>query len=118
MRKVLFELITFTLILVTLTACGGAGTNADAPNVQIEAFHFKRLPGGARVLSGTLYNPTPEPVHHAQIQVSLFDADNRRISTMMIVVDEVAPEGRKRFRRTIDSDLDVRGARVRSILVL
>jgi hypothetical protein len=108
--------LLFSLLIPTLTACGGAGT--DAPNVQIEAFHFKRLPGGARVLSGTLYNPTPEPVHHAQIQVSLFDADNRRISTMMIVVDEVAPGGRKRFRRTIDSDLDVRGARVRSILVL
>ena len=107
-----------SLLILTLSACSHADTETHAPNVQVEAFTYKRLPGGTRVLSGTLYNPTPEPVHHAQIQVSLFDADNRRISTMMIVVDEVAPEGRKRFRRTIDSDLDVRGARVRSILVL
>ncbi len=113
MRKILLGFLLFAL-----SACGGPDTNAGAPNVRVEAFTYKRLPGGTRVLSGTLYNPTPEPVRHAQIQVSLFDADNRRISTMMIVVDDVAPERRKRFRRVLDSDLDVRGARVRSILVL
>ncbi len=113
MRKVLLG-----FLILMLGACGGPAPETDAPHVQVEAFTYKLLPGGARVLSGTLYNPTPEPIHHAQIQVSLYDADNRRISTMMIVVDEVAAEGRKRFRKTIDSDLDIRSARVRSILVL
>ena len=65
-----------------------------------------------------LVNESGAPIRNAQIQVSLFDADNRRAATMRIAVQDIEAGGRKPFREPVDTDLDVRSARVRSILFL
>ena len=96
------------------------GTEAEQTNVQVEEFKYSLLPGGVRVLTGTLYNPTSIPIRNAQIQVSLFDDNNRRISSMTISVRDVPPGARKSFREPVDSDEvdNVKGAKVRSVLVM
>ena len=91
---------------------------AAEERVHVEAFKYALMPGGARVLTGRLYNPTPTPVRNAQIQVSLLDANNRRISSMTIHVRDVQPGTYKAFREAVDSELDVQRARVRSIMVI
>ncbi|GIV58147.1 MAG: hypothetical protein KatS3mg042_1060 [Rhodothermaceae bacterium] len=111
---------TWLLLAALLpAACGGRG-DAEAgaePTVHVEDFEYLLLPGEVRVLTGRVVNPTDEPIAHAQLQVSLFDADNRRIGSMIIVVDDIPARGEQAFREVIDSDEDIRGARVRSILV-
>ncbi|RMF52075.1 MAG: hypothetical protein D6746_17085 [Bacteroidetes bacterium] len=114
---------TWLLLAALLpAACGGRG-DAEAPEagpeptVHVADFTFQQLPGDVRVLTGRVVNPTDTPIAHAQLQVSLFDADNRRIGSMIIVVDDIPARGEQAFREVIDSDEDIRGARVRSILV-
>ncbi|QXD14118.1 FxLYD domain-containing protein [Rhodocaloribacter litoris] len=110
---------TWLLLAALLpAACGGRGDAGAEPTVHVEDFEYLLLPGEVRVLTGRVVNPTDEPIAHAQLQVSLFDADNRRIGSMIIVVDDIPARGEKAFREVIDSDEDIRGARVRSILVL
>ena len=108
------------LLLVT-AACGGDSADAEkdpGDRVEIEDFQYVRLPGGARVVTGKLYNRSDELITTAQLQVALYDEDNRRVATMSVVVRDVEPGERKPFRQSVDSDEDVRGARVRSVLVL
>ena len=90
---------------------------ADTGLVQVEGFQYTRLAGDARVLTGQVYNPTDEALKNVQVQVSLFDGNNRRISQMSIEVKDVPAGERRSFRQPIDSDLDVQGAKVRSLLV-
>lgn len=108
--------------LLLLPACG-TPDDAAAPataqtDYRVEDFQYALLPGGARVLTGTFYNPTDEALRNAQIQVSLFDRDNQKVSALTILVRDVPAGGRKAFREPVDSDVDVRGARVRSVMVL
>jgi len=70
------------------------------------------------MVTGSVYNPTDKPVHHAEIEVSLFDAHNRKVGTLRIDVRDIPANGRKSFKKIIDSDKDIQGARVRSILVV
>ncbi len=111
---------TGMMILMIALAVGCSNrTPSDSPRagVLVEDFQFHLLPSGARILTGWLYNPTGAEIRHAQIQVSLYDADNRRLSGMIIHVADVSPGGRKKFRAAVDSNLDIRGARVFSILI-
>jgi hypothetical protein len=108
--------LTLAVVLpLLLTACAD---EASDPQLQVEDFQYQMLPGGARIISGKLLNNGETTVSNAQLQVSLFDADNRRVSSMIILVQDVEPGAAKSFREPIDSDLDIRGARVRSVLVM
>lgn len=109
------------LPLLFVAACGGAADEADTdtnPRVDVEDFQFARLPGGARIVTGKLHNLSAESIRNAQIQISLYDADNRLVSTLSIIVRNVEPGELKPFRQAIDADDNVRGARVRSVLLL
>ena len=108
-------------VFLMLAACGGEAdeTTAQVPTekIQIEEFHYSQLPGGARIISGKLRNVTALPIENAQIQIGLFDADNRLISTVNVLVRDVPPGEAKPFREAVDSD-DVDGAKVRGVLLM
>lgn len=112
------------LLLLSLSGCWREeatvddGVSMDSSRVQIDDVKYSLMPGGLRQVSGRLVNPSAEPIRNAQIQLSLFDAHNRRISTMHIQVHDVAPGASKPFREPLDTDLDVRAVRVRSVLIL
>lgn len=114
------QFILFIVFMLSmLPACGGSETaDSDASRVEVEDVQYNLLPGGARIVTGQLFNPTEQPIKAVQVQVSLYDADNRRIAGMSILVRDIPPGERKAFREPVDSDLDVQGARVRSVLVL
>jgi hypothetical protein len=84
-------------------------------SLTVEGLEYQRLPGGSKVLSGTLVNPTGRHVQNAQVQISLYDELNQGLGSLLIAVNDIAPESEKTFRHTVDRD-DVAGARVRSIL--
>lgn len=110
-----FFIPALVLPLLLLAACAD---EAPETQLQVEDFQYQMLPGGARIISGKVLNNGAATISNAQLQVSLFDADNRRISSMIILVQDLEPGASKSFREPIDSDLDIRGARVRSILVM
>ncbi|MFK7843819.1 MAG: FxLYD domain-containing protein [Rhodothermales bacterium] len=106
------------LVLLFFSACQSDTAEQQALNVQVEDVKYTLLPGGARIVTGTLFNPSEDPVKGAQIQISLFDRNNIKVSSMNITVKDVPPGERKPFRQPIDTDLDIQGAKVRSVLVL
>jgi len=111
------HILAFTLLALMLIGCGGdaAPEAATALDVKLE---YQRLPGGGRILTGTVENQSEKPIRNAQVQVSLFDANNRRVGSMSFSVKNLEPSTPVPFREPVDSDLDVRGARVRNVLVL
>ena len=115
------SIIVLAVLLLFTAACGGdAGEEEKDPEgrVAVEDFQYVQVPGGARLVMGKLYNRSAEPISTAQLQVALYDEDNRRVGTMSVVVRNIGPGERKPFRQPVDADDNVRGARVRSVLVL
>ena len=108
-------LVLLAFVLGGVISCGGEENGHDV--VRVEDLRYRLLPGGARILTGILVNERDEMLTVAQIEVSLFDSDNRRISSMFVVVYDIAAGGRRDFREAVDSDLDVQGARVRNIIL-
>ncbi|MDZ4700190.1 MAG: FxLYD domain-containing protein [Rhodothermales bacterium] len=107
------------LALLLFGACAAPADEAvEAAAVLVENVQYTLLPGGARIVTGTLFNPTEDPINNAQIQISLYDVNNVRVSTMSVTIQDVSPGSRKSFREPINTDLDVRGASVKSVLVL
>ena len=100
------------------SGCQAETTAPEDIQVQVEDVKYSLLPGGARIVSGMLFNPSNALVKGAQIQISLFDGNNIKVSSMNVVVKDVQPGERKPFRQSIDTDLDIQGAKVRSVLVL
>lgn len=90
---------------------------SDTAKVTVEDFEYSELEDGTRIFTGELYNPTSERIEHAQVQVTLFDEENRRIDEANIEVADIAPGEHKPFRQPLDSDADIQQARVRSVLV-
>jgi hypothetical protein len=105
-------------LAVWLAAAGCAPAADEAAAVQVEDVQYALLPGGARIVTGTLFNPTDTPIQNAQIQISLYDQYNVRVSSMSVTVQDVPPGERRTFRQPIDTDLDIRGASVKSVIVL
>ncbi len=114
-RSIHTILVVFAIILASATSCGGEENSRDV--IYVEDLRYRLLPGGARILTGVLVNEGAETLPFAQIEVSLFDSDNRRISSMFVAVRDVAAGGRQDFRQAVNSDLDVQGARVRNIIL-
>ena len=115
------RLIVLTVLLLATQACGGdageEGKHAKG-RVEVEDFRYVRLPGGARIVMGKLHNRSAETISTAQLRIHLYDADNLLVTTMNVVVRHIGPGEHKPFRQMVDADENVRGARVRSVLVL
>lgn len=108
--------ITAVFMLWTLLGLGCGEVQPEGPPAEVEEFKFSQVPGGARILTGTLYNPGDRPIRNSIIQVSLFDDRNQLLTTMNIEVSDVPPGNRKPFREPIDTDLQVTRAKVRRTL--
>ncbi len=111
-------------------ACGGPSSSGDAASaevsaaqdeerpVQIEGFRLVETANGDRQVMGTLQNRTAEAIENAQVQISLYDANNVRIDSMSVTVRDIPAEGEAEFKQSLDTDKPVAGARVRSVLVM
>lgn len=102
--------------LMVFSGCSGEESTATAA-LGVSELKLQYHPGDARILTGVLDNPRDERVTVAQIQVTLFDADNRGIAEMSVVVHDIPAHGSQSFREPVDSDLDVQGARVKQIIL-
>ena len=102
------------LLGLALAACQSAGGNSP---LRVEGLELKLHPSGARFVSGTVINDSDRHITSAQVQISLFDDKNRRVDGMYAVVRDVAARDTVVFREPVQSDYDVRGARVRSVLL-
>ncbi len=112
-------LLIAVMLMLVLQACQTDAVEQDVSGViQVEDVKYSLLPGGARIVTGMIYNPSEVVVRNAQIQVSLFDSNNRLVSSMSIPVKDVPPGERKSFRQPVDVDMDIRGAKVKSVLVM
>lgn len=110
------------LILLLIAACGSPSRDGEeaAPDtanarVAVEDLEYSRLPGGARILTGRVINPTPRDVRTAQVQITLYDEHNRSRGSMLVVVQNVPAGEEKEFREPVELD-DAAGARVRAIM--
>ena len=104
-------------VLSVMFAFGCNDASDSEPRAHVDDLRYRLLPGDARILTGTFVNDSEETIEVAQIDVSLFDDDNRRISSMMILVQGVLPGESKDFREPVVTKLNIHGARVRSILI-
>ena len=116
--QILRRILLLSLIGVFLLTISGCSEKESARNqVHVQDLRYRLLPGGARIITGKLVNDGEKPVPVVQIDVSLFDGNNRRISSMFVTVLDIEARSNKSFRKVVDSDLQVNGARVRSIIV-
>ena len=99
-------------------SCQESGAKLERIPLEVEDLKYSLLPGGARIITGNLYNPTTRNIRNAQIQIFLFDDKNRKVSDMNVTVKDVPAGERKQFREAVDVDLDIRGAKVKRVLVL
>ena len=122
-----FHLLLMLLALFAMAACGenaapqdeaAQATEADTSKVKVEDFHYALLPGGGRIITGKLINPTTKPIRNAQIQIGLFNQDNQLVSNMSVTIRDLAPGAKKAFRQPVDGDDSIQGARVRGVLVM
>lgn len=112
-------LITFLLLSTGFVAgCGEARAPLDA---RVEEFRLLREEDGTQVVAGYLVNPNDRVIPSATVNVDLYDqpveAGVEPIEAMKVVVRDIAPGERKRFRATVDTRLTLSGARVGQILV-
>ena len=110
-------IIAFLLTGSLVSACSDETKSESAP-LEVLDLQLRVHPGGARILTGRLVNRSSDPVSVAQIQITLFDADNRPVSGMSVVLHNIPPGDGISFREPVNSDKDVQGARVKNILVL
>lgn len=115
--RVVFLLL---MLLAGLTAaCGSDEAPADSEaEVSVEDFRYTRLPGGGRIVTGRLRNPTDAPIQNAQIRIALYDADNQLVETMSVTMQDIPPGTAKAFREPVSADESVLRARVRGVLVM
>jgi SLAP domain-containing protein len=109
-----------------LGGCGGSeSSGADASTsaasdqpVQVSNFRLVESESGERQVMGTLRNTTAKTIGGAQIKVALYDADNVRIETMTVTVDEIPASDSIPFKKSLTTEAVVQGARVQSVLVM
>ncbi|GAB5521021.1 MAG: hypothetical protein RhofKO_32720 [Rhodothermales bacterium] len=111
-------ILAFSLLALVLMGCGGGTDAPETPTALDVKLEYQLLPGGGRVLTGTVENQSEKPIRNAQVQVSLFDKNNRQVGSMSFSMKDLEPSTPVPFREPVDSDKDVRGARVRNVLVL
>lgn len=111
-------LILMLLGTLSLSACDGDAREQSVHQLRVDDFRYVQRADGARILRGSLANPTKETLRNVQIEVSLLDADNRRVETARIAVAEVPAEKHTPFRQVIDAEDAVQGVRIRRIRAL
>ncbi len=104
-------------MLISLWLIGCQKETASKSRVRVTHLQLIQRPGGSRYVQGEVYNPGEDAVPYVEIEVSLFDAKNRKVGTLRIDVRNIPPRGKKSFRKVIDSDKPIQGARIRRILV-
>lgn len=95
----------------------GNAAQEDTARVKVEEVEYQELPGGARIVTGTVHNASSEPIAHVQIQLSLYDDTNTRVGSMIIPLQGLDPGEHQPFRSAVKSERDVRAVRPRSVLV-
>jgi len=110
---------TLAIVLSVFSiGCGSQqGTTDEGQRVRVTNVTYQLVQGGARILKGDLENLSQERIAVAQIDVSLFDANNRRVESMMVLVRNIEPGQSVAFREPVRSKLDIRGARARAVFV-
>lgn len=107
------------VVLLASIGCGEeTGPEGGEERLYVDDFQYAEMPTGERIITGTVFNDTGDRVDNAQIQVSLFDEENRRVGTMSVSVGDLVPGDSVTFREPVDAGDEVVGARVRSIVVL
>ena len=107
--------LVLVAVAMLMISCGTRQRGAD---LRVEGLELTLHESGARILTGTVVNDADLTVRGAQVQITLFDGKNRRVDGMFAVVRDIPAQGSVDFREPVQSDYDVRGARVRSILVI
>ena len=113
--------VPFLFVLASgLAACNGSDSSSPsaAAQLKVEDPALTRLEDGTRLFTAKIYNPTDQSLNRAQVQVTLLDANNRRVGTMAVEVSNIAARDTTAFRQPVDSREDVSGARVKSVMVL
>lgn len=113
-----FARFAFAFAFAFGCVASGCGTSESAPTPVVEDLNYRLLPGGVRIITGSVHNPSGGHVQNVQVQVSLFDGSNTRVGSMSILVQDIAAGERVAFREVVNSDFDVQAARVRSIIVM
>jgi len=131
LRSACIRILIMGVVLVVVSGCEGDAASSShsvklaSPDsidaqpsvVDVQNVEYRQLPGGARILTGDVVNQTDAAVTIVQIEFSLFDADNRKVDTLMMVVRDIEPRGVQSFREPIVSDADVRAARARRAFI-
>ncbi len=102
---------------LVLSACGGDGGGGTRAQLAVEGLRLVQQPSGKRQLTGRVVNTGDAAVPVVQLTVSLFDADNVSTGTTQIQVEDVPADSSTFFRHTLDTSADVRGARLKGVLV-
>ena len=111
------SVFTFALILLLSGCTREPSTTDELKRVRVKNVAYKEWSGGARILTGELENLTDVLIRVAQVDISLFDANNRRVESMKFEVRDIAPGSSVSFREPVISNLDIRGAKARAVLV-
>ena len=118
----ILSILVLLACAVVFAACNDsseAGSAASSEAVQVADFRLVETPGGQRQVMGTLQNRGSKKISGAQIKVSLFDANNVRIETMSVTVnDDIPASGEVQFKKPLTTSAEVQGARVHSVLVM
>ena len=108
----------FWIMVLTSMGCQDKTSTTDAnQRVRVSNVTYQLVEGGARILKGELENLSDQRIPVAQIDVSLFDASNRKVESMMVLVRDIEPGQSVSFREPVRSKLDIRGARARAVFV-
>jgi hypothetical protein len=108
----------FSIFLLLALFLGACGTEPQTGvRAEVEDLQLTRHPDGDQVVTGTLVNQSERAVRGAQIEVSLYDEENRPLETVRIDVQNVEPGERRPFRRVLDAPFVVQGAGVKQILI-
>ena len=113
--SIVCRVLVLAILGVILVSCGAPNRG---PELRVENVELTLHESGARILTGTVLNDSKQDVRGAQVQITLFDAKNRRVDGMFAVVRDIPAHGSVDFREPVQSDYDVRGARVRSVLII
>lgn len=103
------------LFLLLLTACGPTAEQEAAKSLSVEDVEFLRNREGDRQLRGRVVNPTDQAIGALQVEIGLYDANNRQVETVQIPLDAIQAQSDTNFSFTLDTDEEFRGARVKGI---
>lgn len=103
------------LLAVPASGCG-TDDGFERDDVRVFDVELTLLQSGARIVTGKIENGSDTDFSGIQIRISLFDADNRRVDAMSVTIRNLESGEVRDFREPVNSDFDVRGVRIRSLL--